>query len=497
MHNLNIYFGNINNDKSKYVPEIMICCCNETESYKINKELMNEKININSILQQTKRIDNNNPLIGLYNNTNNKIIIIQGSYSINKKQEVHNQQGQGQANNINSLQQQMQGLSLNDQQKNNKNPNQFSPVNQIIPEMKHQIKIILNMIIDLKVIRTKRNWSLNKNSKYEKYYPINNEWISKFIEYHKLSSLYNNQIIEQTFNNIIFNTENINILSNDDIMTNAKLNNEFMNIINSFSRSIPSENYAVSVPINPNIININDIFYFKNFSLVSENTMNYLNYYIKVGTQTYPYYCYFGDYKIIVVFNGAPKTFLILVYYFDKSYNIVPEIFFKYYGEKEFNDSIILLKENGFLQFYKYYLMFNDDNKDFASPIFDQNNKEIGYAYKYHQSVTDFSPYIPYIINSNYKTMLKLYFHYMQLKSKTINKKKENYFLLINGEFFKKYKDHYEFKNLEDLLGKNNIAQKAVRNIIDNYDYVLKINQKLQQLKEFQILIYFIMMNLN
>ena len=492
VHNLNIYFGNINNDKSKYVPEIMICCCNKNESDKINNELMNEKININSILQLTKRIDNNNPYIGLYNNTNSKVIVIQGNYTLNKKEEIHNQQGQGQANNINIHQQQMQGYDQlknnnagngqfvrnNNQQfagsnSNHSNPNQFKQANQMIPEMKHQIKIILNLIIDLKVIRTKRKRPLNKNSKYEKYYPINNEWISKFMDYYKLSSLYTNQIIHKTLDNIIFNTDNISILSNDDIIENAKIQKDFMDICTSFSMSILEGKYAVSIPIHPNKIIISDIFYHKNFTLVSENTMKYLKYYINRDTQPLHYYCYFGDNKIIVVHNGAPTTFLILIYYLDKSYKIVPEIFFRYYGETEFKNSIFLLQENGFLQFYQYYLMFNDNNKDFVSPILDKENKEIGYAYKYNPSVTDFSFYIPYIIDNNYKTMLKLYFNYIRLKSKTINQKQERSYLLINSEFFKKYKDYYEYPALEQLLYKNNIAQQASKNIIDNYNYAL------------------------
>ena len=454
--------------------------------------LLNETININSILQLTKRIDNNNPCVGLYNNTNNKVIVIQGNYALNKKEEIHNQQGQGQANNINIHQQQMQGYDQlknnnagngqfvrnNNQQfagsnSNHSNPNQFKQANQMIPEMKHQIKIILNLIIDFKVIRTKRKWPLNKNSKYEKYYPINNEWISKFMDYYKLSSLYTNQIIHKTLDNIVFNTDNISVLSNDDIIENTKIQKDFMDIVTSFSMIIPEGKYAVSTSIHPNKISISDIFYHKNFSLVSEKVMKYLNYYINRDTQPLYYYCYFGDNKIIVVHNGAPTTFLILIYYLDQSYKIIPEIFFRYYGETEFKNSIFLLQENGFLKFYQYYLMFKDNNKDFVSPIFDKENKEIGYAYKYNPSVTDFSFYIPYIIDNNYKTMLKLYFNYILLKSKTINQKQERSYLLINSEFFKKYKDYYEYPALEQLLYKNNIAQQASKNIIDNYNYAL------------------------
>ena len=89
------------------------------------------------------------------------------------------------------------------------------------------------------IIRTKGKRPLNKNSKYEKYYPINNEWISKFMDYYKLSSLYTNQIIHKTLDNIIFNTDNISILSNVDIFENAKLQKDFTDTATSFSMRIP------------------------------------------------------------------------------------------------------------------------------------------------------------------------------------------------------------------------------------------------------------------
>ena len=134
-----------------------------------------------------------------------------------------------------------------------------------IQEIKKQINIIISIIIDSKIIRTKGKRPLNKNSKYEKYYPINNEWISKFMEYYKLSSLYNNQIINQTLDNIILNSANINILSNDEIFENAKLQKDFMDIVTSFSMIIPEGKYAVSIPIHPNKI----IITFKNIILLN------------------------------------------------------------------------------------------------------------------------------------------------------------------------------------------------------------------------------------
>ena len=86
-HNLNIYYGNIN-EKTIYIPEIMLCCCNQDE---LNKLIYMLKIyQIQDILQQTKRKDNDVSDVGIYKNTNIKVIILKGNFIINKKEEPHN-----------------------------------------------------------------------------------------------------------------------------------------------------------------------------------------------------------------------------------------------------------------------------------------------------------------------------------------------------------------------------------------------------------------------
>jgi hypothetical protein len=76
------------------------------------------------------------------------------------------------------------------------------------------------------------------------------------MDYYKLSSLYTNQIIHKTLDNIIFNTDNISILSNDDIIENAKLQKDFMDILTSFSMSIPegttSPSFNITLPKDAN-----------------------------------------------------------------------------------------------------------------------------------------------------------------------------------------------------------------------------------------------------
>ena len=109
-------------------------------------------------------------------------------------------------------------------------------------------------------------------------------------------------------------------------------------------------------------------------------------------------------------------------------------------------------------------------NNDFTSPIFDQKNREIGYAYKYIPKLID---YTPYIINYEYKTMIKLFFHYIKLHSKSIMYKSGNSYLLINSKYMKRYKDYYEYLKLETDLANDKIVLQIVKNINGSYEYMV------------------------
>ena len=146
---------------------------------------------------------------------------------------------------------------------------------------------------------------------------------------------------------------------------------------------------------------------------------------------------------------------------------ILPEIFFKFYKVNDFLTFLSLFKEKGYEHAMQVCLMFNDD---FTSPIFNQNNKEIGYAFKYNQNIKD---YTPYIISYEYKTMIKLFFHYIKLHSLSIKNKTENSYHLINCKYMKKYKDYYEYLKLETYLSKDKVAYQSVIKINENYDYIV------------------------
>ena len=101
-----------------------------------------------------------------------------------------------------------------------------------------------------------------------------------------------------------------------------------------------------------------------------------------------------------------------------------------------------------------------------ASPIFDDNDKKIGYAFKCEKKMLDYSPYI---INRKYENMLKLYYYYISLNSLTFIQTKKFYYL-INSDYMNKIKNYYDFsifnKDFTQINLFNETAQKIKKNPI-------------------------------
>ena len=105
-------------------------------------------------------------------------------------------------------------------------------------------------------------------------------------------------------------------------------------------------------------------------------------------------------------------------------------------------------------------ILKKQDEEPIKYPI--SKNEYNSFSNKNFNNIND---YAPFSINNDYKTMLKLYFNYIKFRAQSINKNNGNSYLLINSEFFKKYKDYYEYPMLENLLSKNTIAQQTAKNI--------------------------------
>ena len=105
-------------------------------------------------------------------------------------------------------------------------------------------------------------------------------------------------------------------------------------------------------------------------------------------------------------------------------------------------------------------------NNDYSSPIFNKEGNIIGNAFKYNNSIKDFSNLI---INRQLRTNIKLFFNHFELAER-LNKSEilvENYYIIKNS-YLQKYKDFYKFSDLEQILNKNNIANKTIQALKDN-----------------------------
>ena len=116
----------------------------------------------------------------------------------------------------------------------------------------------------------------------------------------------------------------------------------------------------------------------------------------------------------------------------------------------------------GYENYIKTFCAFGykDKTEDYASPIFGQDNKEIGYAFKYHSNITD---YTTYIIKKKYKAFLKLYFYYLRLRKKSNQMDKKYY--LINEEYMRKYKEYYEYENIIKLFSNVPLFNQVLDNV--------------------------------
>jgi len=467
-----IYIANIDNSKI-FICEIMILSSSETECNQIFENF--KAITIDDFIKLTKRSDKNVSNIGKYNNTNNIVVILNENYSIpneelpptnenisqyedNSYSNINFSDNKGgdlnknKMHNINMKTHINSDISDNAQKKEINKDNKKE--NIIKPEMidnfeKKELVNIMKIKIDLIKIKMKIKENIKKDSKYEIYYPINCEWLKTYLSLTNLQGIYNNQEINNTIEYIIKNSQKN--VTNNEIISNLKMQSNIKMIINNnpINNQI-NYNLLNQISIRPKKININDFYYYNNFILVNENTMKALSY---NNTNNNFYYCYFGENRIFIVFNNHNFPFLIEVYYVDNNFNIIPEIFYQFYGENQLINSFNNLKDKGYSDYTKYSLIFinQDNNIDYASPIMDSDNKEIGYAYKYNPQINDYSPYI---INKQYKAILKLYFYEMSLLTKSINKEDKKYYLM-NKEYIQKYKEHYEYYNLEKMFVNN------------------------------------------
>ena len=179
-----------------------------------------------------------------------------------------------------------------------------------------------------------------------------------------------------------------------------------------------------------------------------------------------PLICLFGNKMALIIFNKN-KNLEICDYVGNK---YIPKMFLEFYENNDLKESIKLLKEKNDLNDYiQSYMMFNND---YASPIFNIKNEEIGYGYIFNSQIKDYSFNI---INDKLVAFIRLYFNYAKIRF-CGNKYKNTKYFLINPDLMTACKNHYNYFYLENILNQNDMVKQIISNLQKKdsnlYDYL-------------------------
>ena len=259
-----------------------------------------------------------------------------------------------------------------------------------------------------------------------------------------MNYLFNNNMINSKINSFINNNYN---LSNKDILDNLKFDNSFNQELENLCYKLVINNSPINFSIEPQIGSTVQFNYFYNFILISEEAIKQI-FNFKYGINSFN--ILLGNQMILIINN----KFVEICDFINNNY--LPKMFLDFYEKSLVLESIKSLKEkNNLADYIQSYMMFNKDN---ASPIFNKNSEEIGYAYLYNQQIQDYSSNI---INDKLVALIRLYFNYAKIRfSKSLEKNKR--YLLINPELLNAFKKYYNYTFIENKLNENNISKQII-----------------------------------
>ena len=441
-NNENINIGILDYKSNKFIPEAIIKFTNF-------KEIASE-MKIFGINQFESYFNE------IFKNTNNYIAFIKSkNEEVNKEIQINNFIGQNhskikQETNITNI-----DISANKRKMEMKK-------NQEQQRKKLQsLKIILSIMIDSEIVKRKMNKSL-KESREEKYYLLNYGWFINYIKINQFEEIFEylvkNQIVESYLNKKIED----NIIDNDINIDEIILNLD-KNIINKeFNVKINISSSSKNVPLKVDLSNIyisrdDYIVYLKDFILISPKTENLLS-------DEFPSHkmdalsIIFGDDKIFVKILTTYKK-ILQICQFNNSNFLEPTMFFNHKNKSELNQNIQLLLSTGFNDYQKYYLLFNED---YISPIFDQNNKSIGQAFRYHKDINNYSKFVSR--EEKVKCLMGLYFSNYKLKTKFNKKIKAELYFIINEKYLKEIDIYSQIGNELNKIDLSNEINEAISN---------------------------------
>ena len=341
---------------------------------------------------------------------------------------------------------------MNINNNNNYNPN-FSQNNTINKNInKQQIENILYIKIDFKKTLNKMIFPFHKNNNFEKYFLINLDYFNEYLKCKNMNDLFYNKAIDYKISNLINKNYALTV---EEILKNILADNNLISEINTiFSNGISMNNNSLpnNIKIEPQIKETNQFIYYTNFIFLTENSVNKL-FGTNIVHKKNPAICIFGEKMVLFLFNN--DNYNHLAEFYEIKEKLEPKLILKFHNRNYLKESMKLLMEKGFEQYHNFYLMFKND---YASPIFNDNNKEIGYAYLYNPNIQDYSKFL---LNKELISFIKLFFNYFKFNTNQ-DKQKQGKYYLINKNFFSEYKRYYNYSFLENMLNQIDISNQIM-----------------------------------
>ena len=377
-HNINI--GILDENNNTFVPETII-------KFEEKKDLnhMIQKMNKHGISLFESYFKT------FYDNTNNFI------FSLKNKNESNQNNNGPKINNF------FNNKPINDNKRIpnelNINTSEIKKQMKLMQEKENQkkrilsLRFVLSLMIDIEKVKRKMIQSL-KGNKGEKYYLLNNKFFTQYISIKNMKEIINhlidNKIIESYMGNESEAQENSYIIS-EIIQNYTKMidkiccNNEHLSkLLEKFSLKGEWSYIIKEKEKNKTLI------YYYDFILLSQETEKLFLSEFPSNQQNHLdlYNVYLGENKIFLLHF---EKNLIEVCHLDNKNTFQPSMFFELNSSSDLKETINLLTTYEFIDYTKYFLMFNDD---YISPIFDQNNVRIGRAYRYNEELKDYSKFI-------------------------------------------------------------------------------------------------------
>ena len=360
-----------------------------------------------------------------------------------------------------SIKEKQSSKSSNKKALRNKQGSAFEEVQEQKPKpsIKQSLKIILSVLIDSEIIKRKMNESL-KGSIEEKYYLLNEEWFKAFVKAYQINEFFDNLVKSKIIEEYIDKEINEKYLVTK-LNTSYILEDLYNNLENKVSETKIDISGLSGHKCDFSYVNNGKneyLIYYKDVILISSETKNLfsteLSKFIKFKIDSFP--VYLGDNKIFIILKETSKNFIEIGQL--NNNNLEPVMFFEHNHSNGMIQNIKLLISNGFTEYQKYYLLFNED---YISPIFDKNNNKIGQAYRYEKNIKNYSKYISreeYI-----KAFMEIYFANYKLKTKFNNKKiKEEIYFLVNENFLKNLENYLLVENKINKIDMNNEINEAI-----------------------------------